>query len=99
MKAGRRDHFEIGVRRSCTAVKFGISFSAERGNPNEGRASVDIRVGEDMEHMALRKGDRVVTMNGFRVRRVRDLQCMMNRALTLRIVLQRVGLSRFNLSP
>jgi len=59
-----RLEFTLVVQRCSLAQKFGISFATDRKKEKKREDNLDIKVGTSVPQMGLKKGDKLVSING-----------------------------------
>mmetsp|Transcript_129885 Transcript_129885/g.361912 ORF Transcript_129885/g.361912 Transcript_129885/m.361912 type:complete len:352 (+) Transcript_129885:88-1143(+) len=92
-----RGEFQLSIHRVSLKQKFGLNFMAE--HPRGSGGAPVILVSEDMPHVALTKGDRLVSVNSVSPRSVTECQQVLARSMTIQLVLKRHPHRLANLTP
>mmetsp|Transcript_30113 Transcript_30113/g.65714 ORF Transcript_30113/g.65714 Transcript_30113/m.65714 type:complete len:375 (-) Transcript_30113:178-1302(-) len=78
-----RGEFQISLYRTSPKQRFGISFIVTSTQP------LEISICEDLPHMSLRKGDRLITLNGVRPTAASMCQKILDSSMTVKLILSR----------
>lgn len=82
-----RGEFRLSLHRASLSQRFGLSFTAE--HPRGSNARPVIAIKEDMPHIGLDSGDRLVSINGVAPRSVSECCTILEKSMTVSLVLRR----------
>lgn len=82
-----RGEFRLSLRRASLSQRFGLSFTAE--HPRGSNAKPMIAIKEEMPHIGLDSGDRLVSINGVAPRSVSECCTILEKSMTVSLVLRR----------
>eukprot|EP00420_Gonyaulax_spinifera_P013181 CAMPEP_0197941212 /NCGR_PEP_ID=MMETSP1439-20131203/122436_1 /TAXON_ID=66791 /ORGANISM="Gonyaulax spinifera, Strain CCMP409" /LENGTH=299 /DNA_ID=CAMNT_0043564401 /DNA_START=25 /DNA_END=920 /DNA_ORIENTATION=+ len=88
--SGLRDgEVRLVLQRASVFQSFGIEFTYAVERADSGECELTARVVEDLPHLGLRSGNRLVSINGMQPRSSAQCQRICERALTMSIVVRR----------
>jgi len=79
--------FTLSIQRAALRQRFGIGFTADQNRP--GSRETRIRVTEDVEYMWLRKGDRLLKVNGVHPRSWKECKRILDSSTIFRMIFYR----------